>query len=432
MKHIINKAVSLGLTAVMLSALGGCFVTDMVDSARGQLFETVKFDDDSSYTEISTEASVDCGYYESNGTITFGYDTLDTQSQRDCYNTMCDAVYKISEDKNEYDLYPVGKVTVQDKEFTERDMEKCIKAYTLDHPEVFWVANRYTYGAAGNQFVIQLYSFVGAQDCEKRKQKLNEAVNSILSNIPSGLNEYHLEKYIHNTVVDGCTYASGVKEAEDGWEEFTVYGALINGSAVCEGYSHSMVMLLNKVGIDCYYVNGYGESNPHMWNVVKIDDNWYHLDATWDDNDNAYYHYFNLDDETVTHDHVISPLFEDTDSTDSGIFNLWLPECNSDSANYFVVESTYIYDFNECRDTVVADLAEAAENKDSEFTIRFDTSIDFNEAMSVMFNGEPYYMFSYIADANEILDTDYKINDENASIIILEQFYSVVVKLEYV
>ena len=32
---------------VILTLLSGCFVTDMLDNARGQLFETVKFEDDS-------------------------------------------------------------------------------------------------------------------------------------------------------------------------------------------------------------------------------------------------------------------------------------------------------------------------------------------------------------------------------------------------
>ena len=431
MKKILYKAAALCLAVSLLNLLSGCFLGDLLENAQGQLFESVKFDDDSDYTEVSPIVFTESAYYKS-CSVTFGYDSLELQSQKDCYNDMLSAVYRISETKNEYDLYAVGKVNIKDKSFTEKDLEKCIKAFTMDHPEIFWIANRYTYGAAGNQFVVQLYSFVGGEECKSRILKCTDAVNMLLSNIPSGLNEFHLEKHIHDTVLSLCSYATGVKDAEDGWEEFTVYGTLLCGRAVCEGYSHTMELLLNTVGIECYYVNGYGENNPHMWNAVKIDGNWYHLDPTWDDNDNAYYHYFNIDDKTVRHDHEISPLYDNAENTEDGVFNLWLPECNSDSANYFIVESTYIYDFNECRDVMVADLIEAAKNKDTEFTIRFDKALDYNEALSVMFNGEPYYMFDYIMEANKQLDTDYKINDQNVSLIILEQFSSVVVKLEYV
>jgi len=57
--------------------------------------------------------------------------------------------------------------------------------------------------------------------------------------------------------------------------------------------------------------------------------------------------------------------------------------------------------------------------------------MDFNESMDLMFNKDPYYMFSYISDANEQLEENEQINDQNASIIILELFSSVVVKLTY-
>ena len=428
-----KKIIIASVAAAMVSAVGGCALTNAVDDVKGELFEKVKFDDDSGYTAVTAEECVDCEYYESNGEITFGYDSLYTDSQRDCYKSIGEAVYKISEEANDYGVFPVVKVTVTDKNFSEKDMDICIKSYTMDHPEVFWVTNRYTYGSAGNQAVIQLYSYVGGVECRQMIAELNGKVEDIVTNIPSGLKEYHLEKYIHNTVLDGCSYADGVKTADDGWEEFTTYGALVNGSAVCEGYAHAMCMLLNKVGLNCYYANGYGESSAHMWNTVEIDGNWYHLDATWDDNENAFFNYFNLNDEQIKTDHVISPELDEIKDNESlgDVYNIFLPECVSDSANYFVVESTYIYDFEECRDVMVSDLVQSAENMDEMFTVKFDSGLDFNTAMDVMFNTEPYYMFDFIKEANMQLDSEHQINDSNVSIIILENFNSVVVKLEY-
>ena len=419
--------------SVLIILSSGCSLSEAVDNVKGDIFENVKFDDDSNYTSVPVTESVDCEYYESNGEITFGCDSLYTDSQIDCYKSIGEAVYRISEEKSDTGFYPVGKVTVADKDFTEKDMDICIKAYTMDHPEVFWITNRYSYGSMGNKAVIQLYSYVSGEECQKRIETLNNTIDEIVTSIPDGLKEYHLEKYIHNTVIDNCTYAMGVTTAEDGWEEFTVYGALVNGGAVCEGYAHSMCLLLNKVGIDCYYANGYSENSPHMWNTVNIDGNWYHLDATWDDNENAYFNYFNLDDEQIQEDHVISPLLADIKEKDNigDVYNLYLPECTSDSANFFVVESTYIYDFEESNDIMVHDLAEAAENNDELFTIKIDSAINFNDAIDVLFNKEPYYMFKYISQANKQVDESNKISDSNVSIMILEQFNAVVVSLEY-
>ncbi len=423
----------LFIIIALICMSSGCIVDDMIGDAQGTLFEKVKFDDDSNYTAVAAEQAVDCEYYKSNGEITHGYDSLNTDKQKECYKAINEAVYKISEEANENNMYPIGKVTVNDGSFSELDMDVCIKAYLMDNPQVFWITNRYNYGSAGNQAIIQLFSYVSGTECQKMIGALNEEINKIMTSIPNNLKEYHLEKYIHNEVLEKCTYAKGINTAEDGWEEFTVYGALIDGSAVCEGYAHAMCMLLNKVGIDCYYANGYGENSPHMWNTVKIDGNWYHLDATWDDHDNAYFNYFNLNDKQIQSDHIISEKYEDKKSDESlgEVYNLFLPECNSDSANYFVVESTYIYDFEESREIMVEDLVNAAKNLDDIFTVKIDNSIDFQDAMDEMFNEDPYYMFDYIKEANEQLESGHKINDKNASIIMLENFNSVVVKLEY-
>ena len=55
---------------------------------------------------------------------------------------------------------------------------------------------------------------------------------------------------------------------------------------VCEGYARSMLYLLQRLGIKSIYIVGTGFTDKkimHAWNKVQINDNWYNLDATWDD-----------------------------------------------------------------------------------------------------------------------------------------------------
>ncbi len=421
------------LSAFIALIMCSCGVTDTVESIQGEMFKNTRFEDDTNYTAVNPSSSIDSSEYTSNKEITFGYDSLLTDSQRQCYESIGAAAYKISETPDQNGFYPIGRVSIEDKSFTDIDMDVSIKAYTQDHPQVFWLTNRYTYGSAGNQAVIQLYSYLSGSDCADYIDRFNDAVNEIVAETPGGLKQYHLEKHLHNAVIDRCTYAKNVFEAEDGWEEFTAYGALVKGSAVCEGYAHAICLLLNKFGLDCYYANGYGEDAPHMWNTVKINDNWYHLDATWDDNENAYYNFFNLNDDQIKTDHQIEPLFSDIEDGEKlpDVYNLFLPECSSNDANYFVIESTYIADFDESRDVMVSDLINSASNGDSMFTIRISEDYDFSEAIEMMFNAEPYYMFDCIREANESLPDGQKINNENLAIIIIETFNVVVVRLEY-
>jgi len=68
----------------------------------------------------------------------------------------------------------------------------------------------------------------------------------------------------------------------------TAYGALVNGRAVCEGYSRLYKAVMNKLDVKCELVSGYfldGESfEPHMWNYVQDENGlWYAVDVTMND-----------------------------------------------------------------------------------------------------------------------------------------------------
>ncbi len=94
-------------------------------------------------------------------------------------------------------------------------------------------------------------------------------------------------------------------------ESYTAYGILCLGVGVCSGYAQAVSLLLNKVGVENKIISGSVKGaieNPdHAWNLVKIQGEWYHMDVTWDDtikpsgeNDSARYHYFLIDDYTMS------------------------------------------------------------------------------------------------------------------------------------
>ncbi len=86
------------------------------------------------------------------------------------------------------------------------------------------------------------------------------------------------------------------------------YDALIKGSAMCKGYTESFKTLLDIIGIENKVVSGYGNGEAHVWNLVNLDGEWYHIDVTWDDpinGDGTVKHtYFNVDDADMALDHI--------------------------------------------------------------------------------------------------------------------------------
>lgn len=62
------------------------------------------------------------------------------------------------------------------------------------------------------------------------------------------------------------------------------YGPLIEGKGVCLGYATTFQLLMDMAGVECITVVGaaYYSREDHAWNMVKLDGEWYCVDATWD------------------------------------------------------------------------------------------------------------------------------------------------------
>lgn len=103
---------------------------------------------------------------------------------------------------------------------------------------------------------------------------------------------------------------------------YNAYGALVEGVAVCEGYSKAAKLLLNLSNIESGIIIS-TEMN-HGWNYVNINGSYYHMDITWDDStpekNRSVYNYFNLSDNEISKDHTWN----------SDLY----PQCTSDKFNF--------------------------------------------------------------------------------------------------
>ena len=77
---------------------------------------------------------------------------------------------------------------------------------------------------------------------------------------------------------------------------------MIYGEGVCESYADAYAMLLDEVGIPNMLVTFGCE---HIWNLVELDGEWYHVDCTWNDpvGGEEQHVYFGLSDELIAKDH---------------------------------------------------------------------------------------------------------------------------------
>lgn len=88
----------------------------------------------------------------------------------------------------------------------------------------------------------------------------------------------------HNWLIETISY----QNTEGSKNQHTIYGALADNKAVCEGYARTFKYLMDGVGVPCLLVSGEGtnsngERESHAWNYIQINENWYAIDVTWDD-----------------------------------------------------------------------------------------------------------------------------------------------------
>jgi hypothetical protein len=96
-------------------------------------------------------------------------------------------------------------------------------------------------------------------------------------------------------------YVSKTIEYEND-HKLTVYDAFIVHKGYCQTYSKMYQYLLWQVDIEAYLIG----SMDHMWNIVNLDGEYYHMDATWDSGN---FYYFAMDDrkcfEETEHEEAI-------------------------------------------------------------------------------------------------------------------------------
>lgn len=300
-------------------------------------------------------------------------------------------------------------------EIDEENLKSVFTAVLYDNPHIFWVDNDYQY--IENKMSVSFTPNYrnSATEAQQITRKLNNKINEIITYANILNTDYEKELYIHDYICKNTVYDESLSQLGGD----SAYDSLINGKAICEGYSRAVQILLDALDIDNYLVVGDGKSDgktePHMWNIVEIDNLNYHLDTTWNDSgdDNSIvYFYFNINDLMVQKDHFnIEP-----------VNNL----CISDLAHYYVVEKSYVKSYNGFSEHSVRTVDDLRSGGNRiEFV--FEDSTDFEKALNDIENDNGFfdYIFSAVNKSRRRLNpykvTYYTIDTRNYLCVVLEE-----------
>ncbi len=213
--------------------------------------------------------------------------------------------------------------------------QSAIEAYMYDNPDVFYLSPNKMYlnietTTKGTNVTYYVYINSGTQpnylvDEFYSKEQINNAISqieqvrdSILANRKSST--YDNIKMVHDYLIENMEYDTTISKSNI----YNVYGAMVNGQAVCEGYARSFKYLMDALGIPCTLVigeatNSEGQAEKHAWNYVQLNEFWYAVDTTWDDPVSANgvvtlaakVKYFLKGANTMQKDHIPSGQFTD-------------------------------------------------------------------------------------------------------------------------
>ncbi|WP_167615693.1 transglutaminase domain-containing protein [Exiguobacterium aurantiacum] len=177
-----------------------------------------------------------------------------------------------------------------------------------------WIETNHIYVyRLSRQWETQFTDYGGYVDIEfdiaydmttEQAHQIEEKIDQVVEEIPTGLNDYEKVKYVNDFVVLNTAY-----NLYSVASPFTPYSILFNGEGVCEGYALTTLLLLEAAGVEARYISGEAGTELHAWNLVKLDGAWYHLDTTWNDPvpnrpGEVGYNYFLVSDETLRADHT--------------------------------------------------------------------------------------------------------------------------------
>lgn len=233
-------------------------------------------------------------------------------------------------------------LTISDDDSIDRSYHAVLK----DHPEIFWVHNREkiyktTYSDSDYCVFTPGYTYTDSE-IDEIQTAMEQSFQEVRALIPEDAGDYEKVRIVYTYVINHTQYQTG----ED---DQSIAGVFWKKSAVCAGYAGAVQYLLERLDIPCIYVDGStkGSTEGHAWDIVKIGQEYYYVDATNGDQPD----FLNGDaaqleeHKTIIYDYLC-PFPEEYEKTYTPSEELTVPACTAKNLNFYVLNQGYFEDYS--------------------------------------------------------------------------------------
>lgn len=244
----------------------------------------------------------------------YGYSLLKTDYERTAYRAISDGI-RNCERTIEFGIAPKNYQESLKQQYVQEILaatQKALRLVMADHPEYFWYDGDGSLTIEHDSwttfkviFETHEYSVNGKtvtkSNVNQYIQQVENVAKQILKDMPtdSDLRKIH---HLHDYLTTHIEY-------ELDSDDQTIYGALVEGKAVCAGYARAYQYLLTLAGIRCWYVTGNSISPTtmnkvaHAWNLVYLNGKCYYTDVTWDDQAETFHAYYMISKSEMGESH---------------------------------------------------------------------------------------------------------------------------------
>ncbi len=126
---------------------------------------------------------------------------------------------------------------------------------------------------------------------------------------------------------------------EDAKDSQNIISVFLGRKTVCQGYACAVQYLLEQLGVQSTIVSGKALGEPHAWNLICLDGEYYYMDATWGNND--YRNKEGVETSFIDYNYMAMTTAEMQMGHELDM-EISLPECTAVLNNYYIKEGNYI------------------------------------------------------------------------------------------
>ena len=214
------------------------------------------------------------------------------------------------------------------------------RAYTAlcgDYGGLFWVNGyiftRYT---KGGELVNLEFSPKYTMTREERRQtqkEIDRVVEEWFAGISVNDTDYQKAKYVYELLALNTEYVEDAKDSQN------IISVFLGRKTVCQGYACAVQYLLEQLGVQSTIVSGKALGEPHAWNLICLDGEYYYMDATWGNND--YRNKEGVETSFIDYNYMAMTTAEMQMGHELDM-EISLPECTAVLNNYYIKEGNYI------------------------------------------------------------------------------------------